>query len=346
MDRNDLSRLKIDRAASGPALRPRRRWLRYGAAIVAAAGTALWLGSRYAAPVQVEAATVASAYPSQNYTLLNATGYVVPERKAARSSKATGRLEWLRGLRGSRVKADEIIARVESKDMRAALDQAAAQVRLAQANLQQGFAELRDAEANFNRSKELLARKFISGAQHDTDTARVEKARAAINSQKASVASAEANRQAAEVALEQTVIRAPFDAIVLTKNADVGDNITPFSSAVGAKGAVLTVADMDTLEVEADVAESSIGRIKVDQPCEVQLDALPETRLTAVVSRIVPTVDRAKATVLVKVRFVEKDPRVLPDMSAKVAFLSRQVKDEERKTVTAVQPAAIVEREG
>ena len=346
MDRNDLSRLKIDRAASAPALRPRRRWLRYGIAVLLTIGILVGIGSRYAAPVQVEAATVAAAYPSQSYTLLNATGYVVPERKAALSSKATGRLEWLGVLEGSRVKADEIIARVESKDMRAARDQASAQVRLSQANLQQGLAELRDAEANFSRSKELLARKFISGAQHDADTARVEKARAAIASQKAAVASAEANRRAAEVALEQTVIRAPFDAIVLTKNADVGDNITPFSSAVGAKGAVVTVADMDTLEVEADVAESSIGKIKVEQPCEVQLDALPDTRLAAVVSRIVPTVDRAKATVLVKVRFVDKDPRVLPDMSAKVAFLSRAPAADEKRAVAAVQPGAIVERDG
>jgi RND family efflux transporter MFP subunit len=148
------------------------------------------------------------------------------------------------------------------------------------------------------------------------------------------------------VGVEQTLIRAPFDAIVLTKNANVGDNITPFSSAAEAKGAVVTVADMETLEVEADVAESSIARITVDQPCEVQLDALPDTRFAAVVSRIVPTVDRSKATVLVKVKFIERDARVLPDMSAKVAFLSRAVKEDEKKPVTAVQPAAIVERDG
>src|SRR5712671_1869744 len=143
MDRNDLSKLKIDRAASAPALRPRRRWMRYGILAFVLAAIFIGVGSRFAAPVQVEAATVASAYPSQSYTLLNATGYVVPERKAALSSKATGRLEWLGVLEGSRVKANEIIARVESKDMRAALDQASAQVRLAQANLQQGLAELR-----------------------------------------------------------------------------------------------------------------------------------------------------------------------------------------------------------
>jgi RND family efflux transporter MFP subunit len=342
---DDLSKLRIERAPSA-APRLKRRWGKLaliGVVIVAAIAFGVtW----YAAPVPVEMVTVTSAYPSQNFTLLNATGYVVPQRKAALSSKATGRLEWLGVLEGSRVKAGEVIARLESNDVQATLAQAEAQVNVAIANQQQGAAELRDAEANYRRSAELLAKKFISGAQHDSDVARLGKARAAIASQKAAVASAQANRRSAEVGVEQTLISAPFDAIVLTKNANVGDNITPFSSAAEAKGAVVTVADMETLEVEADVAESSIARITVDQPCEVQLDALPDTRLAAVVSRIVPTVDRSKATVLVKVRFVERDPRVLPDMSAKVAFLSRKVTEGEKKPVTAVQPAAIVEREG
>ncbi|HXU40857.1 MAG TPA: efflux RND transporter periplasmic adaptor subunit [Burkholderiales bacterium] len=345
MKPDDLSRLRIERAPSA-APRLKRRWGRLALiGVVVAAGVAFAL-TRFAAPVPVETVAVTLAYPSQNFTLLNATGYVVPQRKAALSSKATGRLEWLGVLEGSRVKAGEVIARLESNDVQATLAQAAAQVNVAIANQQQGAAELRDAEANFKRSSELLAKKFISGAQHDSDVARLGKARAAIASQKAAVASAEANRRAAEVGVEQTLIRAPFDAIVLTKNANVGDNITPFSSAAEAKGAVVTVADMETLEVEADVAESSISRITVDQPCEVQLDALPETRLAAVVSRIVPTVDRSKATVLVKVRFVERDPRVLPDMSAKVAFLSRPVSQNEKQAVTAVLAGAIVEREG
>jgi HlyD family secretion protein len=342
---DDLSKLRIERA---PVAAPRlkRRWGRAALIGVVIAAAIAFGVSRYAAPVPVETVTVTSAYPSQNFTLLNATGYVVPQRKAALSSKATGRLEWLGVLEGSRVKAGEVIAKLESRDVQATLAQAEAQVNVAIANQQQGAAELRDAEANFRRSKELLGKKFISGAQHDADLARLGKARAAIASQKAGVASAEANRRAAEVGVEQTLIRAPFDAIVLTKNANVGDNITPFSSAAEAKGAVVTVADMETLEVEADVAESSIGKISVDQPCEVQLDALPDTRLAAVVSRIVPTVDRSKATVLVKVRFVERDPRVLPDMSAKVAFLSREVKAIEKKPVVAVQSGAVVEREG
>ena len=344
MNPNDLAKLRIDRAA--PVLRPRRRWGVLVIATIILVTGAVFAWIRFTAPVAVEAVTVASAYPSQNYTLLNATGYVVPQRKAALSSKGTGRLEWLGVLEGSRVKADEVIARLESRDVRAALEQAAAQVDVAQANLQQGFAELRDAEANFKRSAGLLSKKFISNAQHDADTARLHKARAVIASQRAAVTAAEASRRVAEVAVEQTLIRAPFDAIVLTRNANVGDNITPFSAAADSKGAVVTVADMDTLEVEADVAESSIGKIAVDQPCEVQLDALPEMRLAAVVSRIVPTVDRSKATVLVKVRFVDRDPRVLPDMSAKVAFLAREVKESEKQPVAAVHPGALAERGG
>ncbi|HUQ24376.1 MAG TPA: efflux RND transporter periplasmic adaptor subunit [Burkholderiales bacterium] len=344
MDLKDLSKLRIERSAQAP--RKKRPWGRIvliGIALVAAVAFGV---SRFAAPLPVETVTVSTVYPSQNFTLINATGYVVPQRKAALSSKATGRLEWLGVLEGSRVKAGEVIARLESNDVQATLAQAQAQVNVAIANQQQGAAELRDAEANYKRSAELLSKKFISGAQHDSDVARLGKARAAIASQKAAVASAEANRRSAEVGVEQTLIRAPFDAIVLTKNANVGDNITPFSSAAEAKGAVVTVADMETLEVEADVAESSIGRITVDQPCEVQLDALPDTRLAAVVSRIVPTVDRSKATVLVKVRFIESNPKVLPDMSAKVAFLSRETKENEKRPVTAVQPGAIVERDG
>ncbi len=340
---HNLDKLKIDR---GPIAAPRRRrWVRYAAA-AALAVLALGIGLAVTRRPTVDTTAVTSAYPYQNDTQLNATGYVVPQRKAAVASKGQGRVEWLGVLEGTRVKKDEIIARLESRDVEASLAQALAQVKVARANLGVQQAELKDAEIALRRTAALAPRGAVPAAQLDTDTARVNKARASVNSGEAAVASAEANARAAQVAVDQTVIRAPFDGIVLAKHANVGDNITPFSSASDSKGAVVTIADMDTLEVEADVAESNIAKIRAGQPCEIQLDALPDMRFAGRVSRIVPTVDRSKATVLVKVRFVDRDDRVLPDMSAKIAFLSKPVSAQDRQPVTAVQASAVVERDG
>jgi RND family efflux transporter MFP subunit len=345
LDNPDISKLAIDRGAT-PAARPRRRlwpWV-VGAALLAAVGIAGFTalgGAR-----TVETAAVTTAYPSQAVTLLNATGYVVAQRKAAVASKATGRLEWLGVMEGSRVRKDEVIARLENRDVTAQREQAAASVKVAAANLEQTRAELRDAEASLKRSQDLAAKSYISGSALDSAVARFDKARAGVQSGEASLAVAQANLKVADVALDQTLIRAPFDGVVLTKSANVGDNITPFSQAADTKGAVVTIADMDTLEVEADVAESSLGKVKVGQPCEVQLDAVPDHRFPGVIQRIVPTVDRAKATVLVKIRFLERDGRVLPDMSAKVAFLEREVSAADRQPVTVVPKQAIVERNG
>ncbi|HSQ02828.1 MAG TPA: efflux RND transporter periplasmic adaptor subunit [Burkholderiales bacterium] len=343
----DLSNLRIahDSRATGAAPRGRRRvwrWLALCALIAAAAYFAL----HYRASVTVEAAAVSEAYPSQGYTLLNATGYVVAQRKAAVGSKATGRLEWLGVREGSQVKRGEVVARIESRDVAAQADQAAANVKVARANLEQGEAELKDADRAMKRSEELLRQKFVSQAAHDQAVARYDKARAGIASQKAAIAVAEANYRATRVGVEQTLIRAPFDGVVLTKNANVGDNITPFSAAADTKGAVVTMADMSTLEVEADVSESSLAKVKLGQPCEIQLDALPGIRFRGAVGNMVPTVDRAKATVTAKVRFVDHDPRILPEMSAKVAFLEREVPAAERTPRTAVPAAALIDRNG
>ncbi len=345
MANEDLSRLRIDRDAAGAAPRRRvRRWW-WLAMALAVAGGGYWFFLRNA-PLSVEVTTVSLAYPSQAQTLLNATGYVVAQRKAAVASKATGRLEWLNVREGSQVKAGEIMARLERNDVTAQMNQAAANVRLAQANLEQGNAELQDAVRALERSRELLAKKFVSQAAHDTAVARHDKAVAAISGFKAAIAVAQAGLRATEVAVEQTLIRAPFDGVVLTKNANVGDVITPFSSALGAQAAVVTMADMTTLEVEADVAEANLAKVRVGQFCEIQLDALPGERFPGVVQRMVPTVDRAKATVLVKVRFAAIDPRILPEMSAKVAFLEKELSADERAARIVVQPATVVERDG
>lgn len=343
----DLSRLRIARSGTTNARTRWRRPLVIALLILIALLAALLVYRGIAgAAVEVQQTSVRLVYPYQAVTVLNATGYVVAQRKASVASKATGRLEWLGVQEGSRVKRNEVIARLESQDVAAARDQAAAGVRVAKANVEQAEAELREAQRALQRSADLLRQNFVSASAHDVVVGRMDKAQAARDGALANVRVAQANLRAAEVAVEQTVIRAPFDAVVLTKNANVGDTITPFSSALDTKGAVVTVADMSTLEVEADVSESNLAALKVEQPCEIELDALPEERFRGYVSRTVPTVDRAKATVTAKIRFHVLDPRILPDMSAKVAFLSEDIPEAQRAARPAVSSQALVQRNG
>lgn len=348
MSEPDLSKLRIARGAADAragVARPSRRYMRWGAiafAVVLVA-SAVYV---FRPAVSVETATVSQVYPSQAYAILNATGYVVAQRKAAVASKATGRLEWLGVREGSAVKAGEVIARLENRDVTAQMEQQAANIKVAEAHVAQGLAELQDAERALKRSAELLAKNFVSPAAHDSALARHAKAAAALAANRAALSAAHANHRASQVVLDQTLIRAPFDGVVLTKNANVGDVITPFSSALGSQAAVVTMADMSTLEVEADVAEANVAKVTVGQPCEIQLDALPGSRFRGKVQRLVPTVDRSKATVTVKIGFLELDPRVLPDMSAKVTFLAQEVPAAEAAPRTAVPATAVVERSG
>jgi HlyD family secretion protein len=235
----------------------------------------------------------------------------------------------------------------------AGVRQAEAGQRQAEAALGQSQVEAANANAELQRSLALEKQGFVSAQAIDATKRRADSARAAVASAQAGIAAATAaTAQArAQVSVQQvgrdsTEIRAPFDGVVLVKNANVGDMITPFSSAAGSLGAVVTMADMGSLEVEADVAESNIGKIKVDQPVEITLDALPELRFRGSVARIVPTVDRAKATVMTKIRFEKLDPRILPEMSAKVVFLSQPAAEVDQKPVTAINPKTVVERDG
>lgn len=341
----DLSKLRLDRNLAPLRSRRRRRWIAWGvvAAVLAAAGGWYALQPKVAT---VSTTSVVTTFPSQQFVVLNATGYVVAQRKAAISSKATGRLEWLGVTEGSRVKAGDVIARIDARDVVAQNDAAAANVRVARAALAQAEAEEVDARAQLKRSQDLLAQKFVSAASVDTAKARADRATAAVNNAKAAINASEATARNAAVQVDYTVIRAPFDGVILSKSANVGDLVTPFSNATDSKGAVVSMADMSTLEVEADVSESSLSKIKVGQPAEILLDALPDTRFRGRISRMVPTIDRAKATVMTKVKFDEIDPRILPEMSAKVSFLSQDVTAEQQKPLLAVQADAIVERDG
>ncbi len=341
----DLSRLKIERGMAPIRSRRRRRWVGLGVvALIIAAGAAWYVAQPH--PATVQTATVVTAFPSQQFVVLNATGYVVAQRKAAIASKATGRLEWLGVAEGSRVKAGDVIARIDSRDVRAQAQSAQAGVSAANAAVEQARVELANAQTELKRNQDLVAKGFITQSALDTAKARVDRGVAAVASAQANASAAAANARNADVTVDYTEIRAPFDGVILSKSANVGDMVTPFSSATDSKGAVVTMADMTTLEVEADVSEASLSKVRVDQPAEITLDALPDARFKGRISRMVPTVDRAKATVMTKVRFDRIDPRVLPEMSAKVSFLSQEVTAEQQQPLLAVSPDAIATREG
>lgn len=346
----DLSSLKIDWKDNGQSHGPNRRlhqvgpiaWIALLLLLVAGAVVAYrwWLTPR--ATVDITTATTVTS--GQATTILNASGYVVAQRRAAVASKATGRLLELRVKEGDRVKQGEILARLEDADMAAALAGARADLNVSRSTLDQAKVELTDATLDYERKTGLFKTGLIPKAEFDPAEARYRRAQAGVASAKARVNAAEAAVQAAQVEVEYTIIRAPFDGTVLTKEAEVGEVVAPFGSAASAKAAVVTMADMSSLQVEADVSESNIQKITVGQRCEITLDAYPNTNYQGIVQAIVPTVDRAKATVLTKIKFTNLDARVLPEMSARVSFLSEPSSGSEDASRVAVNPAAIVSR--
>ena len=308
----DLGALKIDRTTptAPQGGRGGRRWLLIAAQALIVLVVGAWLMSRSiggAIPVRLVPAVLIS--PAQASSVVIASGYVVAQRKAAVASKATGRLVYLGVVEGDRVRQGQVIARIENGDVQA-------QVAQAQANVQLGMADLQDARRSMEREKQLLDSNLSTQAAFDAAQARYARVTATIDVAKASLA-------AAQVALENTVIRAPFAGTVLTKNADVGEVVAPLAGGALSKAAVVTLADLTSLQVEVDVSESNIEQVVVGAPCEIVLDAYPDVRYPGSVAKIVPTADRAKATVQVKVAFSKYDARVLPEMSAKVHFLPR-----------------------
>jgi RND family efflux transporter MFP subunit len=343
MEEEDLSKLTIDKSAKAfKPVKRRRTFLWVLMVLLLLTAGFLYFRGMLTPAVSVELGTVSELYPSQVLSELSASGYVVAERKAAVGSKITSRLVELSVEEGSPVKKGQVIARLENKDVLAARDQAEANLRLSQANLESAKAQLEEATKTYRRYKELVEGGYLARADYDTAEAAYQRAEAGVAAAEASIKVSAAAVEAAKVAIDYTLIRAPFDAVVLTKDADVGDIITPLGAASNAKAAVVTIADMNSLEVEADVSETNLGVVKVGQPCEIQLDALPGSRFRGLVHMIVPTADRTKATVMVKVRFVDKDSRILPEMRAKVSFLSRPVQQGEEKPRTVVNPSAIV----
>ncbi len=333
---SDLSALKIDRnKKSGPP----GRWKRWLHLLWILVPVILYFGYQItlktvAPALKVKTDTAVYLTGSAAAVDLVATGYVVAQVKADVSSKATGLLKRITVEEGDMVEVGEVLAELENDDIRAELD-------VTKANLKQAQADSVAAELNYKRKQNLLERGFTTEADFESATAEYQRALAYVEGMKASV-------RAAEVAYENTIIRAPFSGTVLIKNADLGEMVAPFAAAASSKGAVVTMADMTSLEVEADVSESNIQKVIVGSPCEIILDAYPQVKYPGHVKKIVPTADRTRATVMTKVAFDSLDSRVLPEMSARVNFLPAK-KEEAAEAPTkalVIKSEGITQREG
>lgn len=307
----DLSSLKIDRSNKEDINSGKKNILITVGVILTLIVVYFIITSLLGNSVEVKLTTAVLQKPGQTTASLNASGYVVAQRKAAIASKGTGRLIFLGVVEGDKVTKNQIIGKLENTDILPQLEEA-------KANLQLYKADLNSAENTLNRERELFQKGLSSQQSFDL-------AEANYNRLLASIEIASARIKQYEVAIENTLIRAPFDGTVLTKNAEVGEIVAPFGGSTTSKTAVVTIADMKSLLVEADVSESNIEKINVGQDCEIILDAYPEKSYSAYVFKIVPTADRSKATVLVKVGFKNYDSRVLPEMSAKVSFFTEPV---------------------
>ena len=309
----DLASLRIDRSSQGAAGRSRKsRWLRkialWAVVVGVLAGGFLFLKDFLNPPIEVQLTTATLTSPAQASAVLTASGYVVARRKAAVASKGTGTLVFLGVEEGDKVKKGQVIARLDDSDVTATLQRARENLRVAEA-------DLNEVKQSLERQRILLERDMVARSEYDIAEARYKRVVAGIDAAKFAV-------KEAQVAVDNMRIVAPFDGTVLKKNADVGEIVAPLAGAASSKAAVVTIADMSSLEVEADVSEANITRVVPEQGCEIRLDAYPDRRYLGYVTKIVPTADRAKATVLVKIKFKDYDNRVLPEMGAKITFLA------------------------
>ncbi len=309
--KGELASLRIDREA------PRRRghWPVVALALLAAVAVVALLQARQARAVEVQAVRAAlvsggtSGGPAGG-AILTASGYVVARRKAVVSAKIQGRLAELRVEEGSLVRQGEVLARLESADYEASLARSRAAVTRAEADLSEVRRQLRVADSL--RRQDVLDQDSLEAAQ-----SRVRVAEAGLEQ-------ARAEQVFSQAQLDNTVIRAPFSGVVVKKMAEVGESVAPIPPGVNlstSSGAIVALADLATLEVEVDVAEANVARLGADQPAEVTVEAFPDKRFKAVLRQVIPTADRTKATVQVKVTILDKDKDLKPEMSAKVNFL-------------------------
>jgi RND family efflux transporter MFP subunit len=327
----DLSSLKIDRAQrKNPETRG--KYIKTGIIVLLFAAIAYTLfyffGDIFDPPLEVKMTTAIMQTPTESEALLTGNGYVVAQRKASIASKAMGRLVYLKVVEGDRVRKGEVIGRLEDTDI-------LAQIAQAEANLKLAETDLREAENNYKRIKQLFDKSVATEMEVDAAETRLKRVVAGIELARMQI-------KTLKVDLENTLIRAPFDGTVLTKNAEVGEVVSPLSGGANSRAAVVTIADMNSLQVEADVAEANIDKVQMNMECIIYLDAYPDNGYPGFVDKIVPTADRSKATVLVKIGFKGLDNKVLPEMRARVSFMAEEVKVTNEKSFLAVPVTAIV----
>ena len=343
MNRSDsaLHELKIDRNR-GPVAR-KRRW-----PLVAAVAAVLVLAFfllRGGKPLAVETLNPRSAAESGPASVLDASGYVTARRIATVSSKVTGKVREVYIEEGQRVAEGEILARLDDQDASAQLDVAQAQVAASRSQLAEAQAQLALADSNYRRTRDLAAQQLVSKQALDTAKAERDSRAARLSSLQKSVTLALDQRAVSALGVDNTVIRAPFAGVIIAKAAQPGEMISPISAGGGSiRTGIGTLVDMDSLEVQVDVNEAYIGRVTPGMPIQAMLNAYPDWRIPGSVIAIVPTADRSKATVKVRVALDSKDPRIVPDMGVRVSFLE---KTEAGKTLAGFWiPNAAVRKDG
>jgi RND family efflux transporter MFP subunit len=323
----DLSKLRINRDAPSP---PERRALRrnlilFIVALIVIALTVAMVRARSVPQVQVLTVTTSGSGSGSagGATSVTANGYVAARTKASVSAKIAGRLAYLGVSEGSIVKQGDVIARLDNADYEAAVAQAQANVATADASVIEARADRDQLAREANRIRDIRTRNANLISEQDLESAASRAAQAAARSNAADARkrSAEAALRMAKANMDNTIIRAPFSGTVLRKDAEVGEVVAPSVGGGLTRGAVVTLADLQTLEVEVDVNEAYIGRIRGGAGARITLDAYPDTTFRGAVRQVVPTADRQRATVQVKVSILDHDPRILPEMGAKVDFL-------------------------
>ena len=332
-----LGQLRIERdPPTGDGGRTRLPWLVAALlllVVLLAGGAWMLLGTRAAVTVHTALAQAAGGGLA-SASVLDATGYVTARREATVSAQITGTLTQVLIEEGDHVKAGQVLARLDDTAQRATLAQAQAQLRAAQALLVQEQAQLGQSERDARRSEDLVQRNLVSQQAVEQARTQVETGTAQVQGQNKQIELAEANLRAAQVQFDYCTVRAPFTGVVIAKAAQVGEIVSPFSAGGGfTRTGIGTLVDMESLEIEVDVNEAYINRVQPGQPVESVLNAYPDWKIPSHVIAIIPTADRSKATVKVRIGLDTKDERIVPDMGVRVSFL------EDKQAATAAAPA-------